>query len=104
MTPRETKAIRASAQGEQCTLNIAGVCNYESWTVVYCHLPDGTGGMGLKAGGELSGCYGCGSCHDVIDGRVPHKFGPGELDFYLRRAHARTLARMHDKGLLRVAA
>lgn len=104
MTQREIDAIRKSAQGEQCTLNIAGICNYDSSTTVYAHLPDGTGGMGLKAGGELSGCYACSACHDAIDGRKWRDWEPGDQAFYMRRAHCRTLARMFELGILRVAA
>ena len=30
-------AIRKAAKGEQCTLNITGVCNYNPETVVLAH-------------------------------------------------------------------
>ena len=30
-------AIRKAARGEECTLNIAGVCSYDPETVVLCH-------------------------------------------------------------------
>ena len=32
-------AIRKAAKGEECTLNIAGVCSYDPETVVLCHFP-----------------------------------------------------------------
>ena len=32
-------AIRNAAKGEQCTLNIAGVCNYNPETVVFLPFP-----------------------------------------------------------------
>lgn len=50
-------AIRKAAKGEQCTLNIAGVCNYNPETVVFCHFPSETHGMGLKSD-DLSGVSG----------------------------------------------
>lgn len=31
-------AIRKAARGEECTLNIAGVCSYDPETVVLCHF------------------------------------------------------------------
>lgn len=65
-------AIRKAARGEDCTLLITGVCNYDSSTVVLCHsnaLEDGKG-MGLKAP-DTEACFGCSSCHDVLDGRAP---------------------------------
>lgn len=67
MTP-----IRKAAQGQECTLQIPGVCNGDPATVVLCHsnqLSDGKG-MGLKAP-DTEACFGCSACHDVLDGRRP---------------------------------
>ena len=64
--------IRQSARGEECTLRLPYVCNFNPETTVWCHsnrLEDGKG-MGLKARDE-EGCYGCSDCHDVLDGRKP---------------------------------
>lgn len=97
-----SKKITNSARGEQCTLNIAGVCNYNPETTVYCHLPDESHGMALKAT-DLSGCYGCSDCHDVLDGRVKSAEFDRHKDFYMRRAQTRTLGRMIAEGSLRVA-
>jgi hypothetical protein len=66
--PLEAK-IRASAEGEECTLRFDMVCNGRTDTTVYCHsnlLADGKG-MGLKA---RTGCYGCSKCHAVLDWRA----------------------------------
>ena len=65
MTP-----IRRAAEGEDCTILIPGVCNGDPATTVLCHsnrLTDGKG-MGLKAP-DTAACFGCSSCHDVLDGR-----------------------------------
>jgi hypothetical protein len=64
MTP-----IRASAQGQECTLRFPGICNRNPETTVWCHsnrLADGKG-MSLKAPDE-QGCYGCYDCHAWLDG------------------------------------
>lgn len=64
MTP-----IRRSAKGEQCTLQIPGVCRNRTDTTVWCHsnrLADGKG-TGFKAPDE-AGCYGCFDCHSFLDG------------------------------------
>ena len=67
MTP-----IRKAASGQDCTLRIPGVCNFDPDTTVLCHsnnLADGKG-MGLKAP-DTEACFGCSACHDVLDGRRP---------------------------------
>lgn len=66
-----SKKLRDSARGEPCTLNIAGVCNYDSSTVVLCHLPDESHGMGRKSD-DIVAAFGCHACHDAIDGRAGH--------------------------------
>ena len=38
-------AIRKAARGEECTLNIAGVCSYDHETVVLCHFPSDSHGV-----------------------------------------------------------
>jgi hypothetical protein len=97
MTP-----IRASAKGEDCTINLPG-CNYNPETVVLCHsnlLKDGKG-MGLKAP-DTRAAYGCCACHDVLDGRFPLPIG-WTMEMVLERfelAIERTHARLRQKGLL----
>lgn len=64
MTP-----IRRSARGEECTLRIVGICNYDTDTTVWAHsnrLQDGKG-MGIKAN-DAEGCYACSACHAWLDG------------------------------------
>jgi hypothetical protein len=62
--------VRESARGEDCTLRLPGICNWNNETTVFCHsnrLGDGKG-MGMKA---KIGAYGCSSCHAVLDGQLP---------------------------------
>lgn len=69
--PRMTP-IRKAARGQDCTLRIPGVCNFDPATTVLCHsnaLADGKG-MGHKAP-DTAACFGCSACHDVLDGRAP---------------------------------
>lgn len=76
MTP-----IRRAARGQECTLRISGVCNFDPSTVVLCHsnrLADGKG-MGLKAT-DTAACFGCSACHDVLDGRRPRPEGITKAD------------------------
>ncbi|HEJ3062520.1 DUF1364 family protein [Pseudomonas aeruginosa] len=96
-----SKAVRDSARGEECTLQIAGVCNHNWDTTVFAHLPDESKGMGTKAD-DLSGCYACHACHDALDARRKNPLQAEEREWYMRRAMVRTWRRLHDKGLLKI--
>jgi hypothetical protein len=67
--PKTTK-IRQSARGEDCTINLEGVCNYDPDTVVWAHSNKAIHGksMGRKADDEW-GAYACFSCHACVDGQ-----------------------------------
>jgi hypothetical protein len=97
MTP-----IRASARGQDCTLQIPGVCNRNSETVVWCHsnrAEDGKG-MGLKARDE-EGCYGCSACHSFLDGGYANAgWDRHALDSCFNRARALSREILRQKGLL----
>lgn len=71
-TRAKSTAIRRSARDEDCQLRIRDVCNRNPETTVLCHsnLLEHGKGMGLKAPDTMA-CYGCSSCHDVMDGRAP---------------------------------
>jgi hypothetical protein len=98
MTP-----IRRAARGQECQLQILGVCNGDPTTTVLCHsnrLADGKG-MGLKAP-DTEACIGCSSCHDVLDGRAPRPAGMSmdDLQRLFDYARERTHAILRAKGLL----
>lgn len=99
--PRMTP-IRRAARGEECTLSIPGVCNYDPATTVLCHsnrLEHGKG-MGLKAP-DTAACFGCAACHDVLDGRrpLPDNITPDALQRGFDAAVVRTHARLREKGI-----
>ena len=60
-------AMQKSAQGQDCTLRIPGVCNWNPETTVLAHLGSGTG----KRRDDNNAVYACSSCHDAIDYRTP---------------------------------
>ena len=93
------KSIRESAKGEQCTLNIAGVCNYDTQTVVLCHFPSEEHGIGHKSPDWCAG-YGCFACHNAIDGRTKAGLTDEERQYYMRRSMVRTWARLIEKGII----
>lgn len=100
--PRMTP-IRKAARGEDCTLRIPGVCNFDPDTTVLCHdnrLSSGKG-MGLKAP-DTAAAFGCSACHDVLDGRRQR---PEWLTFdHLMLAFDAAVIRTHEilkkKGLI----
>ena len=98
MAVKSTK-IRQSALGESCTLNIFGVCNYNPETVVLCHFPSESKGIGKKSD-DISAGYGCSACHDAVDGRNRSEEFRAHADQYMRQSIYRTQRRLIDKGLL----
>lgn len=92
--PRMTP-IRKAARGQDCTMALPGVCNRDPETVVLCHsnsLADGKG-MGLKAP-DTAACFGCSSCHDLLDGRRPRPDGMTLL--MVEGAFVRAVAKTHE--------
>lgn len=101
--PRKTSKIRQSAKGEDCTINLEGVCNYNSETVVWCHSNESKHGkgMGLKAHDEY-GAYGCSSCHAVYDGQAkrPNWLTKEDVDLAFDFAIEKSRAILARKKLL----
>ena len=95
MSVIKSKQLRNSANGEECTLSIAGVCNGNNETVVLCHLPSDMAGYKST---DISSAYGCSSCHACIDDRS--RLSGEDYEFYIRRAMVRTWTRFIDKGLI----
>ena len=91
--------IRQSARGESCTLN-SPLCNYDPDTVVWCHSNFGEHGKGygIKAH-DIFGFYGCSGCHDWLDNG---KWVAEEKRFLFSLAHARSLLRLIEKGIVKV--
>lgn len=96
-----SKALRDSAKGEDCTLRIPGVCQFDPETTVLAHLPFGGRGTGYKAS-DLHAVYACAACHDELDGRARNPISREELLECCIRALAETHQRMTYKGLINV--
>lgn len=68
-----SEALRRSAVLMPCTLRIAGFIGLSCSgmeTNVMAHLPVHGKGVGTKVS-DLSMACGCGTCHDILDGRDP---------------------------------
>lgn len=94
--------ITESAQNEDCTVRIIGVCTFDPAATIWSHARWGAAGRGkaIKAL-DLAGAYACTSCDGVYDGQI--KRPPGmtqeqvDLDWFM--GHLRSLVRLHEKGL-----
>lgn len=95
------KRIMDAANGELCTLQIAGVPYHDPETTVACHLPDGSGGSN-RLTGPLHIAFGCAECHSILDGRSGVVLSREDREFYSRRGMNRTINRLIDKGLVKV--
>lgn len=97
------QSIRDSAKGEECTVRISGVCNFNPETTVWSHYPlnDGAKGMGTKSL-DVIGAYCCSSCHDVVDGRAPRPPGMSKDQILIDwlKGMVRSLVRLAEKGLI----
>lgn len=101
---KKTNAVRSaklrdSARGQECTLHVAGICNYNSETTVLAHLDSEVKGMAIKSPDTFA-VYACSRCHEWLD---QHKGSREERSWYSLRALDRTHRVMIESGLLVVA-
>ena len=92
-----SKKLRDSAKGEDCQLNLEGICNRDPSTVVWCHIRKfSMAGISQKPH-DFLGYYGCDACHRAQESRDDVC---GDDD--LLRAIMRSLSRLYEKGILKV--
>lgn len=91
--------IRKSAKGEDCTIRLPGVCNFDPETTVLAHAPHHRKGIGNKAPDYWS-AYSCSSCHLALDNRA-HPIWQAE-NYYLAwfQGIRETQDKLMEKGLL----
>lgn len=88
---KQTKYTK-SARGQECTVRIPGVCNFNPETTVLAHLNGG--GMAAKHL-DIHGAYACSNCHDAVDGKGCSAWNNGEPYSY------EELKTMHLEGVIR---
>lgn len=90
--------LQRSARGQDCTMQVAGICNYNPDTVVLAHVQVEGGKMGGKTH-DISACFACADCHAWLD-----QYHGTEEDrlFYTRRAMVRTWGVWIDMGLIKL--
>ena len=94
-----SKKLRDSARGQDCTLRIPGICNFDSATTVLAHLPCGQKGTGMK-GPDMISVFACSACHDRIDARTSS--APAVTGADMLRALAETQLKWLDMGLMTI--
>jgi hypothetical protein len=102
--------ITESAHDQVCELRIPFVCNHDRATTVWCHRNGAVfKGIGAKSE-DILGAYGCSSCHDVYDRRVPipkaaEAMGVTRTEVLqcFNDGHARSLLRLLELGIIRLS-
>ncbi len=69
------RKLRDLARGQECQLRLheddgTPICNFDSSTVVLCHIRRGHVAGIAKKPPDIVGVWGCCNCHAVIDGRA----------------------------------
>lgn len=98
----ESKAIRNAANGQLCTVQVAGICRHSPETTVLAHLPDESHGMGRKSD-DISAVFACDLCHDLLDNRRPWpESEKPHREWYQRRAMVRTWRLLVEAGVVTI--
>lgn len=93
MTLARSKKIMKSAKGEDCTLRLVGICNFNPETTIAAHVGVRRG-MAIKCGDNMV-AYACSSCHAAIDSAGREEYAADKL-----RAIEETQEKLIEKGLL----
>ena len=89
--------ITDSAMGEECSVRICGICNFDNSTTIFAHLNGA--GVALKAH-DSQGAYCCSNCHAVLDGHQYSEYSQQELLLMHYEGILRTQLILFKKGLL----
>ncbi len=92
---KRASKIQRFAKGQECTLQIPGVCSHDPEQTVLCHLNGA--GMAIKRS-DYDGVHACKPCHDAMDGRQRLKDPTTERE--IARARYTTEGRLVEAGLL----
>lgn len=93
----KSNKLRNSARGQECTMHVVGVCNYDPDTTVLAHINTDGSIMGGKAP-DYSACFCCSDCHAWLD---QNKGSEEDRLFYTRRAMVRTWGKWFEQGVIK---
>lgn len=91
--------MRKLARGRECTVRLAGVCNFDPTTTVLAHVKAGWFGMGIKPP-DVLGVVACHACHDEIDRRT-RKLEREFVELETLRAMYRQILHYCEMGILK---
>jgi hypothetical protein len=91
--------LRDAARGQDCTVRLPGICNFNPETTVLGHYRINSG-IAMKPI-DLCGAWICSDCHDAVDGRAKTAFSREMLDLAHLEGMVRTIEALHKRGLLR---
>lgn len=97
--PVRSKKLRDSARGQECTVRVPGVCNYDPDTTVLAHVNGG--GMGTKHS-DMAGAVSCSACHQWLDYGYLKNSDTYTRDSYHLAGVIETQQRWIDDGLISV--
>lgn len=101
--PYRDRKLTNAARGQECTLQIPGVCRGGTETTVACHSPLLEDRQGSKAP-DFAIAFGCLACHAVLDRRAKFEHDylvTDEQRFYFHRGMTRTLANLFERGIIK---
>lgn len=90
--------LTKSAKGQDCTLNVAGVCSYDSETVVLAHIDSEFKGMAKKSPDHFA-VFACAACHRWMD---QHIGSEEDRLYYSLRALGRTWEYWISTGVIKL--
>lgn len=95
--------ITKAARGEDCTVRLAGICNFNNETTVFAHI----GGVRFRKGtaskvSDMLGAFCCSSCHDAIDGRIKTSYSALELKLAHYEGCFETQLLLLDEGVIKI--
>lgn len=94
--------ITDSAKDKECQVQIPGICNGNSKTVVWAHansLQFGKG-IGMKTH-DLLGAYACQRCHDAYDRRIRTQHDREFVEKCFMEGHMKSLKILIEEGLIK---
>lgn len=95
-------AITKSARGEDCTIRLPEICNFNNETTVFAHLSGVRFHKGIASKvSDALGAFSCSCCHDAIDGRIKTPYTPQELKMAHYEGVFETQIKLMEKGLLK---
>ena len=98
LKPLKSQKLRYSAMNQNCTMNVADVCNYDNATVVLAHIKTEGSAMGAKPD-DFSASFACCDCHTWLD---QNKGTEEDRLFYSLRGLIRTLKIWVSIGLITI--